>query len=129
LTTFFQVVCSHKKLLRRKAGLLYPFPVCLEKYSYGWKAWCVYSDGLGWPNYYLTTATRKQKVKLLVNFFRARHAAGLRRKQATEAVAAVRKYFSKLKDRSQEFLFSVNQRSVLELSVFSAVIELVSPEK
>jgi hypothetical protein len=49
---------------------------------------------MGWSNYYLTTATTKQKVKILVNFFRTRHGAGLRGKQATEAGAAVRKYFS-----------------------------------
>jgi hypothetical protein len=65
----------------------------MKKYSYGWRDWCMYGDGYGWGEYYMTTATRTEKIRHLMNFFLERYKRGLRAKQATEAGAAVRKYF------------------------------------
>jgi hypothetical protein len=65
----------------------------MRKYRYGWTDWREYVDSQGRIDYYMRTASRISKVRQLVNFFRERYVRGLREKQATEAGAAIRKYF------------------------------------
>jgi hypothetical protein len=65
----------------------------MRKYSYAWTDWCCHGDTQGWPDYYMRTATRDEKVLQLMSFFKARYVSGLREKQATAAGSAVRKYF------------------------------------
>ena len=75
----------------------------MRKYGYGWKAWCKYGDSFGWNEYYMTTASRTEKVRHVVNFFRVRYERGLREKQATEVGSAIRKFFE-IKMLSTEWL-------------------------
>jgi hypothetical protein len=65
----------------------------MKKYGYGWRDWCLYGEDLGWSDFYMTTATRTEKIRHMMNFFKKRYDKGLREKQATGAGAAVRKYF------------------------------------
>jgi hypothetical protein len=65
----------------------------MRKYKYGWGDWCKYVSSQGRSDYYMRSASHESKVGQLVNFFRERHARGLRGKEATGAGAAVRKYF------------------------------------
>jgi hypothetical protein len=75
----------------------------MTKYGYGWKAWCTYGDLFGWKDYYMTTASRTEKVRHFMNFLRLRYERGLREKQATEVGSAIRKYFE-IKMKSTEWL-------------------------
>jgi hypothetical protein len=52
----------------------------MTKYAYGWNAWCKYGDLYGWSDYYMTTASRTEKVRHVMNFFRLRWERGLREK-------------------------------------------------
>jgi hypothetical protein len=65
----------------------------MRKYRYGWRDWRDYVGSQGRSDYYMRSASKISKVRQLVNFFGERYVRGLREKQATEAGAAIRKYF------------------------------------
>jgi hypothetical protein len=65
----------------------------LKRYKPGWDKWLLYLSERGSSDPYPQAYREDEKVRLLCNLFRTRHAAGKRGKAAYSLGAAIRKYY------------------------------------